>query len=110
MSKLKEILCGSGAKSVAPAKEVAELLNGGAFLLDVRTKMEAKKGIAPGATNLPLLRLKRHLDELPRNQTIVTYCGTGERAGKAKDILVAAGFKAVNAGSYAGIVKILKQG
>ena len=71
--------------------------------------MEAKKGVAPGATSIPLLRLKRHLDELPRNKVIVTYCGTGERAGKAKDILEAAGFRAVNGGGYAGIVKILGQ-
>jgi rhodanese-related sulfurtransferase len=39
----------------------------------------------------------------------VTYCGTGERAGKAKDILEAHGFHAVNGGSYAGILKILEK-
>jgi phage shock protein E len=66
-----------------------------------------KKGVAPGAKNIPLPRLKRHLDELPRRKTIVTYCGSGERAGKAKDILDAAGFKAVNGGSYATVLRLL---
>jgi phage shock protein E len=107
ISRIKKSLCGSGATSVKPAKEVAGLIENGAFILDVRTVMEAKKGIAPGATNVPLLRLKRHLDELPHGKTIVTYCGTGQRAGKATDILESAGFKAVNGGSYSGILKIL---
>jgi len=106
MSGLKTVLCGSGATSARPAKEIAELLEKGAFLLDVRTMIEARKGMAPAATNIPLLRLKRHLAELPRYRTIVTYCGTGERAGKAKDILEAAGFKGVNGGSYAEILEI----
>ena len=66
MSRLKKLLCGSGSDSMAPAKEISELLRSGAFLLDVRSKLEAKKGMAPGATSVPLLRLKRHLDELPR--------------------------------------------
>jgi len=106
-TKLKKTLCGSGATSVALAKEVAELIKKGAIVLDVRTMLETRKGIAPEATKIPLLRLKGHLDDLPKNKTIVTYCGTGERAGKAKDILEAAGFQAVNGGSYAGILAIL---
>ena len=105
---VKKVLCGSGATSVLPKEEVSALIKKGAFILDVRTIFEAKKGIAPGATNIPLLRLKRHLHELPHNQTILTYCGTGERAGKAKDILEANGFRAANGGSYTGIERILK--
>jgi len=107
MSKMEKLLCGSGTESIRPAKEILKLLEKGAFILDVRTILEARKGIAPGAKNIPLLRLKRHLDELPRDKTIVTYCGTGARAGKAKDILDAAGFEVVNGGSYEGILKIL---
>ena len=107
ISRIKKKLCGSGATSVRPAKEIADLIKKGAFILDVRTLFEAKKGIAPGATNIPLLRLKRHLDELPIKKTIVTYCGTGERAGKAKDILESAGFQAVNGGGYSGILEIV---
>jgi phage shock protein E len=107
ITRIKKSLCGTGATSVRPAEEIAELIKNGAFILDVRTKIEARKGIAPGAINVPLLRLKRHLDELPHGKTIVTYCGTGERAGKAMDILESAGFKAVNGGSYSGILKIL---
>ena len=108
-AKLKEALHGSGAASVLPADEIAGLVRGGAYILDVRTKIEARRGMAPGATNIPLLRLKRHLDELPRDRVIVTHCGTGERAGKAKDILEAAGFRAVNGGGYEGIRSIISE-
>jgi len=107
MSKLKKAIFGSGSDSISSEKEIAEFIKKEAFILDVRTFYEAKKGIVPGAINIPLwkLRLKRHLNELPRNKTIVTYCVTGERAGKAKDILETAGFKVINGGSYVGILE-----
>ena len=92
-----------------PPEEVAKLLKRGAFLVDVRTKLEAKMGIAPGATHISLFTLKRHLDELPHDRDIVLYCGTGARAGKAQKILEAAGFKAVNGGGYKAILKILEK-
>jgi phage shock protein E len=109
MPDLKSVLCGSGATSARPASEIRELLEKGAFLLDVRTMFEARKGMAPGATNIPLLRLKHRLADLPNYRTIVTYCGTGERAGKARDILEAAGRHAVNGGTYAGILEITRK-
>ena len=69
------------ANTKLPPEAVAKLIKKGAFVVDVRSKLEAKRGMAPGATNIPLLRLKSHLNELPRDRTIVTYCGTGGRAG-----------------------------
>ena len=100
---------GSGTSSIRPANEVAKLISNGAYILDVRTALEAKKGLAPGATNISLLQLKRHLGELPRDRTIVTYCKTGGRAGKARDILERNGFKVINGGSYESIRKIVMQ-
>ena len=60
-----------------------------------------------GATNIPLSALKRHMDELPRDRNIVLYCGTGGRAGKAKEVLDAKGFKAFNGGGYEDVLKIV---
>jgi rhodanese-related sulfurtransferase len=96
------------ANTKLPPEEVAKLIKNGAFVLDVRSKIEGKIAIAPGAKNIPLLRLKSHLNELPRDRTIVTYCGTGGRAAKAVEILEANGFKAVNGGGYKTILKILE--
>lgn len=96
----------SGLESIVPEAEAAELISHGACILDVRTRLETRKGTVPGAKAIPFFSLKRHLGELPRDRTILTYCATGGRAGKAKEILAAAGFKAANGGGYARILKI----
>lgn len=57
------------AKSKLPPDEVAKLLKAGAFLVDVRPKIGAKIGMAPGATNISVFTLKRRLHELPRDRT-----------------------------------------
>lgn len=100
---------GSGTRSIRPENEVADLIRNGAYILDVRTPLEAKKGMAPGAMNISLLQLKHRLDELPRDRMIVTHCETGGRAGKARDILERNGFKVVNGGGYQTILKITKK-
>ena len=100
---------GSGTSSIRPENEVAEVIRNGAYILDVRTALEAKKGLAQGATNISLFQLKRHLSELPRDRTIVTHCKTGGRAGKARDILEREGFKVINGGDYETIRKIVMQ-
>ena len=96
------------ADTKLPPAEVAKLLKAGAVLVDVRTKLEAKTGMVPGATNISLGRLKSHLKELPRDRMIVTYCGTGARAAAGLQILEANGFKAANGGGYKAILKILE--
>lgn len=95
------------ANTKLPPEEVAKLLKKGAVLVDVRSRPAAKIGMAAGATNIPLLKLKNRLEELPRDRIIVTYCGTGVRAAKAVEILEANGFKAANGGGYKAILKIL---
>jgi phage shock protein E len=95
------------ARTKLPPDEVAKLIKKGAFLVDIRSKIEARRGMAPGATNIPLSALKRQMDDLPRNRNIVLYCGTGGRAGKAKELLEAKGFKAFNGGGYKDVLKIV---
>jgi rhodanese-related sulfurtransferase len=108
VSKLKAIHDSKLESKLPPAK-VAKLIEAGALIVDVRTRLEAKLGIAKGATNIPLRALKRHIDTLPRDRDIVLYCGTGARAGVAKEVLDAAGFKAFNGGSYKDVVGIVGQ-
>jgi rhodanese-related sulfurtransferase len=100
---------GTGTRSITPESEVGELIRNGAYILDVRLALEARKGMVPGAKNIDMLFLGRHLDELPRDKTIVTYCKTGGRAGKARDILDKNGFKAVNGGAYETVLKIVEK-
>lgn len=43
-------------------------------IIDVRPSLEYQSGHIPGAINIPLSELDRHLDELPKDQEIVAYC------------------------------------
>ena len=100
---------GSGTRSISPESEVAQSIKEGAQILDVRLALEAKKGIVPGAKNIDMLVLGRHLDELPRDRTIVTYCKSGGRAGKARDMLVDHGFTVINGGKYETVLRIVEK-
>jgi phage shock protein E len=98
-----------GKLPVSPPEEVARWIKKGAVLVDVRTRVEARKDPVPGATNIPLLKLKGELPELPRNKAFVTFCLRGGRAERAKDLLQADGLKAINGGGYKTILKILER-
>jgi rhodanese-related sulfurtransferase/predicted transcriptional regulator len=53
---------------------VARLRDGLVTVLDVRPEDEFASGHLPGALNVPLAALERHLAELPRDKEIVAYC------------------------------------
>jgi NADPH-dependent 2,4-dienoyl-CoA reductase/sulfur reductase-like enzyme/rhodanese-related sulfurtransferase len=68
----------------------------GEFLLDVRDADEvAESGKLLRAVNIPLSQLRDRLDELPREQEIVTYCQKGQRGYLAACILQGHGFENV---------------
>lgn len=64
-------------------------------VLDVRGDDEYKNGFVPGAKHLFVAHLEEHLDQLDRNKTIATYCGSGYRASIAASILKKHGFEQV---------------
>jgi hydroxyacylglutathione hydrolase len=74
------------------------------YLLDIRAHDEFTAGHLPGAHRLHGGKVMWHLDSLPRDRTIVTYCRTGARAGPVASALRAAGFSDVRElqGSYLG--------
>lgn len=83
-----------------PAVHVDELVDaiqsGEDFLLlDVRKKDEVQQGMLPGAQHIYLGHLEKHLDELPPDKRIVTFCGSGQRAIIAASLLKRAGFTRV---------------
>ena len=56
----------------------------GAVLIDVRNPDECKRGIVPGAINLPLSRLRSASKLIPDKDTpIFAYCQNGGRADRA---------------------------
>jgi NADPH-dependent 2,4-dienoyl-CoA reductase/sulfur reductase-like enzyme/peroxiredoxin family protein/rhodanese-related sulfurtransferase/TusA-related sulfurtransferase len=65
------------------------------FFLDVREKDELLVGEIPGSVNIPLGELREHLNELPKNRTIVVNCAIGQRGYYAEQILRNNGFEDV---------------
>ena len=101
-------LCGT--TPAAPAEQIKEALDNQALLLDVRMYVETRKqdaDLIPGAKNVPLLRLRSHLAELPRDRTIITFCVSGKRAGKAADMLNDRGFSALSGGGLSNVQSVL---
>ncbi|MFW5840160.1 MAG: rhodanese-like domain-containing protein, partial [Planctomycetota bacterium] len=67
----------------------------GATILDVRKDEEVQQASLEGATHIYLGHLPGNLDELPRQKTIYTFCGSGMRAMMAASILKKNGFESV---------------
>ncbi len=61
-------------------------------LVDVRTPEEHALGSIESAVNIPLQEIRSRLDELPRDEMIVLFCGVGLRAYTAERILRQHGF------------------
>ena len=61
-------------RRITPA-ELEKLINQGkAFVVDVRNQDSYDLGHIPGSRLIPAGEVINHLNELPRDKTIVTYC------------------------------------
>jgi NADPH-dependent 2,4-dienoyl-CoA reductase/sulfur reductase-like enzyme/rhodanese-related sulfurtransferase len=65
------------------------------FLLDVRTPAEFASGTIEGAVNIPNYELRDRLNEVPKNKTVVVFCGIGLRAYMSERVLRQSGFNDV---------------
>lgn len=75
-----------------PVEQTYQMVQDGAFLLDVRTQEEWDEFHAPAAVHIPLDVLAIRVDELPLDQYIVVICHTGNRSVAVRDSLFSAGF------------------
>lgn len=70
----------------------------GAVVIDVRSAEEFAEDHLPNATNIPVEEIGQRTADVEKlvggdkAKTIVLYCGTGNRSGKAQQQLEAAGF------------------
>jgi rhodanese-related sulfurtransferase len=100
-------LAGGESQTTALAAEVNsetgyQMVQDGAFMLDVRERSEWDEYHAPMATLIPLGELQSRLSEVPKDREILVVCRSGNRSQQGRDILLAAGF---NATSMAGGMK-----
>ena len=63
-----------GARRVTIDELVAMMKEGKAYVVDVRTEAAFDQGHIPGAHLIPANEVMNHLNELPRDKMIVTYC------------------------------------
>jgi len=79
------------------AKELDQLIrsNSELIVVDVRSRQEFEGMSIPGALNIPAPEMRTRYTELPRDEQIVTVCGTGMRSSLAAGILQHHGFKDV---------------
>ena len=63
-----------GARRITADEMVAMVKNNEAVVIDVRNQASYDLGHIPGAKLIPAGEILNHINELPRNKMIVTYC------------------------------------
>jgi len=87
---------------IKPKVGLAEIIQEGATILDVRTKAEFTNGHIRGSINIPVEKLAANINKLKgKNSPIITCCASGSRSASAKMLLSSNGFTNVhNGGSW----------
>lgn len=76
--------------------QLADQLNRGVVLIDVRNEDEYAQAHIPGAQLIPLPTLADRLDELPRDTWVAVICQSGGRSAQAAELLGEAGIDATS--------------
>jgi rhodanese-related sulfurtransferase len=83
---------------------LAEMIEKGALIIDVRTPEEYRSGHIKDSVNIPLNKIPNKVNELKRkNRPIITCCRSGARSGMAADQLKRAGIEVENGGSWSNL-------
>lgn len=91
------------------ATDLKEIINEGAFLVDVRTAGEFAGGNVKGSVNIPLDRLSAQLVKFKNKKNIIVFCRSGNRSAQAKSILQQNGFtNVVNGGTWENVNSFVK--
>lgn len=92
-----------------PTTDLGNLIEQGAFLVDVREPGEFAGGTAKGAVNIPLGLVADQLAKFKGKENIIVFCRSGNRSGQAKIILEQNGFKnVVNGGTWENVNQFVK--
>jgi hydroxyacylglutathione hydrolase len=78
----------------ASVHEVANFVN--PFILDVRSRTERDEAYIPNSHFIPMGELLGRLNELPKDTTIITQCGSGVRSQVVASLLQNRGFTVIN--------------
>ena len=88
-------------------KDLENIINNGALIIDVRTPEEYMEGHINGSLNVPLNEIERAMSWLIKDVPTIIVCASGDRSAKAKEAMEANGFtKVYNGGSWNDFGKI----
>jgi rhodanese-related sulfurtransferase len=86
-----------------------ELIDNGAFLVDVRTPAEFAEGNVEQSINIPLDTIEQNIEKFKGKENIIVFCRSGNRSGQAKIILEQHGIKNVtNGGTWQDVLSFVK--
>jgi rhodanese-related sulfurtransferase len=81
--------------------DLKNIIEQGAFLVDVRTPGEFASGHVKGSVNIPLNTIPAQLSKFKNKKNIIVFCLSGGRSSQAKSILEQNGFtNVVNGGTW----------
>lgn len=95
----------SGSFKQVNVDKVRELVENGAYIVDVRERMEFENGHIKGAVNIPLSELRERISEIPKDKPVYLHCRTGQRSYNAVLALQNLGYNNVIniTGSFLGL-------
>jgi NADPH-dependent 2,4-dienoyl-CoA reductase/sulfur reductase-like enzyme/rhodanese-related sulfurtransferase len=73
----------NGQFKQVPVSKVRQLVENGAFIVDVREKDEYEAGHIVNAINIPLSEFRERLDEIPKNKPVYLHCRSSQRSYNA---------------------------
>ena len=68
------VQAGDNARRITPEELKTEIAKNDVVIIDVRGEAAYKQGHIKGARLIPATDILAHVDELPRDKMIVTYC------------------------------------
>ena len=90
------------------SEKIAEFIQNGAVIIDVRTPAEYNDGHVDGSVNIPLSEVDGQIKKIKKyNKSIITCCRSGARSGTAANILNNNGIDSINGGPWQNVANQL---
>jgi len=94
---------------IGKTADLKNIIEQGAFLVDVRTTSEFAQGHVKGSVNIPLDKIAEKLDQFEGRKNIIVFCLSGGRSTQAKLYLEKNGFtNVVDGGSWEHVKRYIK--
>jgi phage shock protein E len=89
--------------------KLKQMIQEGAFMVDVRSIAEYNSGHVTGSVNIPVDTISKNLDKFKNQNGVLVFCASGMRSGVAKTILQNNNVpNVINAGTWSKVNKIIE--